>query len=62
MGIEDGDGALTYGREAVVETYYDSEFWKGIHGALDYQFIQNPAFNQARGPVSVFAVRLHFEM
>ncbi|MGA2247914.1 MAG: carbohydrate porin [Verrucomicrobiota bacterium] len=57
----DGDGALTYGPEKVLETYYDVKIWKSIHAAFDYQFIADPAFNQARGPVSVFAVRLHWE-
>jgi high affinity Mn2+ porin len=26
---------------------------------FDYQWIDNPAYNRDRGPVSVFAVRLH---
>jgi hypothetical protein len=26
---------------------------------LDYQFINNPAYNTQRGPVNAFAVRLH---
>jgi high affinity Mn2+ porin len=62
LGIEDGDGALTYGSEKVVETYYDFLIWKTVHGAVDYQFISNPAFNRDRGPVSVFGVRLHWEL
>jgi high affinity Mn2+ porin len=27
----------------------------------DYQFVNNPAYNRQRGPVSVFALRLHAE-
>ena len=57
----DGDGALNYGPEKVLETYYDFKIWKSVHGAFDYQFITDPAFNQARGPVSVFGARLHWE-
>ena len=57
----DGDGTLTYGPEKVLETYYDFKIWKTIHAAVDYQFITDPAFNQARGPVSVFAARVHWE-
>jgi high affinity Mn2+ porin len=57
----DGDGALSYGPEKVLETYYDFKIWKTIHGSFDYQFIIDPAFNQARGPVSVFGARLHWE-
>ena len=29
---------------------------------LDYQFITDPAYNRDRGPVSVFGVRLHWEL
>lgn len=57
----DGDGALTYGWEKVLETYYDIALWKAIHAALDYQYIVDPAFNHERGPVSVFGARLHWE-
>jgi high affinity Mn2+ porin len=61
MGITVGDGALRYGTEAILETYYDAQIWKTLHLALDYSFIQNPAYNQDRGPVSVFAGRVHWE-
>jgi len=57
----DGDGALKYSPEKVLETYYDFQIWKTIHAAVDYQFITNPAFNRDRGPVSVFGARLHWE-
>jgi high affinity Mn2+ porin len=60
-GILAGDGNLNYGWEKIMETYYDFKIWKGIHGAFDYQFITAPAFNQDRGPVSVFGARLHLE-
>lgn len=60
-GILAGDGALSYGWEKILETYYDFKIWKSVHGAFDYQFIDDPAFNQARGPVSVFGARLHWE-
>lgn len=59
-GVLIGDGALRYGWEKILETYYDFEIWKTIHGAVDYQFVTNPGFNQDRGPVSVFAARLHW--
>ena len=55
-----GDGNLDYGWEKVVEAYYDFQIWKTLHGALDCQFISNPAYNQARGPVSVLGARLHW--
>jgi high affinity Mn2+ porin len=60
-GIEGGDGNLNYGWEKAMETYYDFAVWKTIHATLDYQFIADPAFNSARGPVSVFGARLHWE-
>ncbi len=60
-GILDGDGALTYGWEKVLETYYDFPLWKNIHLAADYQFVADPAFNSDRGPVNILATRLHLE-
>lgn len=61
IGILAGDGNLDYGWEKIIETYYDFKVWKTVHAALDYQFITDPAFNQDRGPVSVFGARLHWE-
>src|SRR5437899_4960237 len=57
-GILAGDGALTDGLEQIIETYYDFLVWKTVHTSLDYQFINHPAFNRDRGPVSVFGARL----
>jgi high affinity Mn2+ porin len=60
-GILDGDGTLNYAGEKVIETYYDCKISAHVRAAIDYQFIDNPAFNRARGPVSVFGTRLHWE-
>lgn len=60
-GILAGDGNLSYGWEKILETYYDFKIWKTVHAAVDYQFVTDPAFNRDRGPVSVFAARLHWE-
>ena len=60
-GILDGDGALSYGWEKVLETYYDFPLWKSIHLAADYQFVADPIFNRDRGPVNILATRLHME-
>jgi high affinity Mn2+ porin len=60
--IIDGDGKLNYGWEKVVETYYDAAIWKTVHVAVDYQFILDPAFNRDRGPVSVFGLRLRWQL
>jgi high affinity Mn2+ porin len=59
LGILVGDGQLPNpGPEQILEAYYTFpvDTWK-VTG--DYQFIVNPAYNRDRGPVSVFAVRLH---
>jgi high affinity Mn2+ porin len=62
FGILTGDGALHYGAEKNVELYYDHKISKYFRGALDYQFVDDPAFNRDRGPVpGIFALRLHFE-
>jgi high affinity Mn2+ porin len=60
-GILAGDGALNYGPERDVETYYDFRVADHLRVAFDYQLISNPSFNRDRGPVSVFGVRLHCE-
>ncbi|RJF75887.1 carbohydrate porin [Rhodopseudomonas palustris] len=56
-----GDGALTYRRERVLETYYAYAITAAWTATADYQYIVNPAFNADRGPVSVFSGRLHGE-
>jgi high affinity Mn2+ porin len=57
----DGDGKLSYSPEKILETYYDFQIWKAVHGALDFQYIEDPAFNHDRGPVEVLGARLHWE-
>lgn len=61
-GILDGDGALDYGWEKAVETCYDFSVWQNIHFAVDYQYVDNPAFNRDRGPISIFSARIHWQM
>jgi high affinity Mn2+ porin len=61
LGILAGDGALSYGVEKCVETYYKAQIWKNINGTVDYQFVLNPAYNEARGPVSILSLRLHWD-
>jgi high affinity Mn2+ porin len=60
-GILNGDGNLTYACEKSLETYYDVAINKNFHLAFDYQFFADPTFNRDRGPISVFALRLHGE-
>jgi high affinity Mn2+ porin len=56
-----GDGALNYGRENIVETYYTAHVWRGIYLAPLLQHIQNPGYNRDRGPVLVPGLRAHVE-
>ncbi len=59
-GILVGDGQLPHpGPERILETYYSLAARGPLRISLDYQFIDNPAYNRDRGPVSVFGVRLH---
>jgi high affinity Mn2+ porin len=60
LGILVGDGKLPHpGTEQVVETYYNASLCSYAQVSFDYQWIANPAYNRDRGPVSVFAVRVH---
>jgi len=56
-----GDTKLRYGRENVVEAYYTAHVWRGIYIAPGLQHINNPGYNQDRGPVLVPTLRLHTE-
>jgi high affinity Mn2+ porin len=61
LGILAGDGALNYGLEQSLETYYRFQIYKSISATADYQYVVNPAYNKDRGPVSIFSMRLHWE-
>ena len=60
LGVLVGDGKLPHpAPEQIVETYYDAAVLARAQLTLDYQWINHPAYNRDRGPVSVFAVRFH---
>jgi high affinity Mn2+ porin len=61
IGILVGDGALTYGGERILESYYKASFTKHFGLTFDYQRIANPAYNIVRGPVSVYGARYHLD-
>jgi high affinity Mn2+ porin len=61
LGILAGDGALSYNLEKTLETYYKFQIWKTLNATADYQYVVNPAYNAARGPVSIVSARLHFD-
>ena len=62
IGFLLGDGNLTYGREKIVEGFYTAHLWRGAFLSFDLQHANNPGFNQARGPVTIPALRLHLEL
>jgi high affinity Mn2+ porin len=57
-----GDGALNYGRENILESYYTVHLWHGLYVAPDVQYIMNPGYNRDRGTVIVPGFRLHVEL
>jgi len=44
-----------------MEAYYKYNIIDNVSVTFDYQLADNPAFNTARGPVNIFALRLHGE-
>ena len=61
LGFLLGDGNLRYGRENIVEGYYNWHAWRGLYYALDVQHIANPGYNRDRGPAWVGSVRAHVD-
>jgi len=61
LGILIGDGALNYRPEKIFEAYYAYSLNRWSVLTFDYQFIADPAYNAARGPVSFYALRFHAE-
>ena len=60
LGVLVGDGKLTNaGPEQIFETYYSYDVLKGANVSADYQLVNHPGYNVDRGPVNIFAVRLH---
>src|SRR5690348_4918183 len=57
-----GDGGLHYGRETIVEGYYNLHLWRGVYLGADLQHINNPGYNRDRGPALVPGLRLHLDL
>jgi high affinity Mn2+ porin len=58
-----GDGQLpNAGPEQILEAYYRVGLSSFAHFTADYQFIDHPAYNRDRGPVSIFGLRLHLQL
>jgi hypothetical protein len=56
-----GDGNLNYGRENILETYYNLHAWRGLFYSLGTSLIVNPGYNRDRGPVIVPSLRAHVD-
>jgi len=59
LGFLLGDGALTYSPEKVFEGFYTAHLWRGFFVSYDFQHVNDPGYNQARGPVAVSGFRFH---
>ncbi len=57
-----GDGRLNYAPEYLWESFYSARLFSGFYTTFDLQRYANPAYNQDRGPVTVYSVRLHIEL
>jgi high affinity Mn2+ porin len=56
-----GDGTLHYGREDILELYYNVHAWRGLFFSFGSQGIIHPGYNTDRGPVWVPSVRAHVD-
>lgn len=61
LGFMLGDGRLNYGQERLIETYYAIGLGRFLTATLDAQRIWNPGYNRDRGPVDLYALRLHVQ-
>lgn len=56
-----GDGRLQYGPEAIWESYYNARVLPWLFASIDLQHVKNPGYNEDRGPVWIWSLRLHVE-
>jgi hypothetical protein len=61
LGFLLGDGNLTYGRENILEWYYNAHLWRGLYAMCGGSQIENPGYNRDRGPVYVSTIRAHID-
>jgi high affinity Mn2+ porin len=62
LGVLVGDGKLPHpASEQIVETYYSVAAFQHANLTFDYQWVNHPAYNTDRGPVSIIAVRVHVQ-
>lgn len=61
-GFMIGDGNLNYGQEGILEAFYSFEVPNTrVTLSPDFQYVVNPGYNKDRGPVAVWAIRVHTE-
>ena len=53
--------SINYRPERVGEVYYNATVIKNVLAGLNFQHINNPAYNSARGPVNILSFRIHAE-
>ncbi|MFZ0339213.1 MAG: carbohydrate porin [Terracidiphilus sp.] len=61
LGFLLGDGNLTYGRENILEWYYNAHLWRGLYWMCGGSQIENPGYNRDRGPLYVSTIRAHID-
>jgi high affinity Mn2+ porin len=59
LGFMLGDGALNASTEKVLDAFYRASLASFAAVTLEVEHYWNPAFNQDRGPVTVYGFRLH---
>ncbi|MBU3550284.1 carbohydrate porin [Polynucleobacter sp. MWH-Berg-3C6] len=52
---------ISYRPERIGEVYYNAMVIKNVLAGLNFQHINNPAYNAARGPVNIVSFRIHAE-
>jgi len=52
-----GDGALRYGPETFVESYYRAQIGAYVQLGPDVQYVRNPGYNRDRGPAWISSLR-----
>ena len=56
-----GDGAISQASEHVIDIFYSANLLSPVWFTADFQYIANPAYNSARGPLEVYGGRLLVE-
>ena len=53
--------SITYRPERIGEIYYNAMLVKNVLLGVNFQHVNNPAYNAARGPVNIASFRIHAE-